>query len=88
MTDKDLEFAFDLNVWAQVRAIKAVLPQMLERADGCVINMAPRCELGDGRPQPRRLLDFQGRRDRPHQVDRRRLHHEGHPRERHRTGYG
>jgi 2-keto-3-deoxy-L-fuconate dehydrogenase len=40
MTDKDLEFAFDLNVWAQVRAIKAVLPQMLERGEGCIINMA------------------------------------------------
>jgi len=40
MADKDLEFAFDLNVWAQVRAIKAVLPQMLERRDGCIINMA------------------------------------------------
>ncbi|HVX74308.1 MAG TPA: SDR family oxidoreductase [Devosia sp.] len=40
MSDKDLEFAFDLNVWAQVRAIKAVLPQMLERADGCIINMS------------------------------------------------
>jgi 2-keto-3-deoxy-L-fuconate dehydrogenase len=40
MSDKDLEFAFDLNVWAQVRAIQAVLPQMLERADGCIINMS------------------------------------------------
>ncbi|WP_417308087.1 SDR family oxidoreductase [Devosia sp.] len=40
MPDSDLEFAFDLNVWAQVRAIKAVLPQMLERKDGCIINMA------------------------------------------------
>ncbi|HHY49802.1 MAG TPA: SDR family oxidoreductase [Alphaproteobacteria bacterium] len=40
MEDKDLAFAFDLNVWAQVRTIKAVLPQMLERADGCIINMA------------------------------------------------
>lgn len=40
MPDKDLEFAFDLNVWAQVRAIKAVLPQMLERGEGCIINMA------------------------------------------------
>jgi 2-keto-3-deoxy-L-fuconate dehydrogenase len=40
MADKDLEFAFDLNLWAQVRAIKAILPQMLERADGCIINMA------------------------------------------------
>lgn len=40
MPDKDLEFAFDLNVWAQVRAIKAVLPQMLERRDGAIINMS------------------------------------------------
>ena len=40
MPDKDLEFAFDLNVWAQVRTIKAVLPQMLERGEGCIINMA------------------------------------------------
>lgn len=40
MSDRDLEFAFDLNVWAQVRTIKAILPQMLERADGTIINMA------------------------------------------------
>jgi 2-keto-3-deoxy-L-fuconate dehydrogenase len=40
MADKDLEFAFDLNVWAQVRTIKAVLPQMLERGDGAIVNMA------------------------------------------------
>ncbi len=40
MPDSDLEFAFDLNVWAQVHAIKAVLPQMLERRDGCIINMS------------------------------------------------
>lgn len=40
MPDKDLEFAFDLNVWAQIRAIKAILPQMLERRDGCIINMS------------------------------------------------
>lgn len=40
MSDKDLEFAFDLNVWAQIRTIRAVLPQMLERRDGAIINMA------------------------------------------------
>lgn len=40
MPDRDLEFAFDLNVWAQIRAIKAVLPQMLARKDGTIINMA------------------------------------------------
>jgi 2-dehydro-3-deoxy-L-fuconate 4-dehydrogenase len=40
MPDKELEFAFDLNLWAQVHMIKAVLPQMIERKDGAIINMA------------------------------------------------
>ena len=40
MSDKDLDFAFDLNIKAQIRTIKAVLPQMLARKDGCIINMA------------------------------------------------
>lgn len=40
MTDADLSFALDLNVRAQVRTIQAVLPQMLERHYGCIINMA------------------------------------------------
>jgi 2-keto-3-deoxy-L-fuconate dehydrogenase len=40
MSDSDLDFAFDLNVKAQVRTIQAILPQMLERRDGAIINMA------------------------------------------------
>lgn len=40
MSDRDLDFALDLNVRAQVRTIKAILPQMLERKDGAIINMA------------------------------------------------
>ena len=40
MSDRDLDFALDLNVRAQVRTIKAILPQMLERKDGSIINMA------------------------------------------------
>ena len=40
MADKDLDFAWDLNVKAQIRTIKAVLPQMLERQDGAIVNMA------------------------------------------------
>ncbi|MQT11773.1 SDR family oxidoreductase [Segnochrobactrum spirostomi] len=39
-TERDLDFAFDLNVKAMVRTIKAVLPGMLERGDGAIINMA------------------------------------------------
>jgi 2-keto-3-deoxy-L-fuconate dehydrogenase len=36
----DLDFAFDLNVKAMVRTIRAVLPGMLDRAQGCIINMS------------------------------------------------
>ena len=39
-SDEDLDFAFDLNVRAQIRTIQAVLPQMLERGDGAIVNMA------------------------------------------------
>ncbi|AWK88769.1 SDR family oxidoreductase [Azospirillum thermophilum] len=37
---EDLDFAFDLNVKAMMRAIQAVLPGMLERGDGSIINMS------------------------------------------------
>ncbi|WP_377291684.1 SDR family oxidoreductase [Rhizobium sp. SG2393] len=40
MSDKDLDFAFDLNVRAMIRVIRAVLPAMLEKKDGSIINMA------------------------------------------------
>ena len=39
-SDADLDFALDLNLKAQVRTIKAILPQMLERGDGAIVNMA------------------------------------------------
>ncbi len=39
-TDEEMEFALNLNFKAQIRTIKAVLPGMLERGDGCIINMA------------------------------------------------
>lgn len=39
-TDAELEFALELNLKAQIRTIRAVLPQMIERADGAIINMA------------------------------------------------
>jgi 2-keto-3-deoxy-L-fuconate dehydrogenase len=40
MNEGELDFALNLNVKAQVRTIQAVLPQMLERRDGAIINMA------------------------------------------------
>lgn len=40
MEDADLDFAIDLNVRAMIRTIRAVLPGMLERGDGTIINMS------------------------------------------------
>lgn len=39
-TEKELDFAYDLNVKAMVRTIRAVLPGMLARGAGSIINMA------------------------------------------------
>jgi 2-keto-3-deoxy-L-fuconate dehydrogenase len=39
-SDADLDFAYDLNVKAMVRTIRAVLPGMLQRRDGAIINMS------------------------------------------------
>jgi 2-keto-3-deoxy-L-fuconate dehydrogenase len=40
MRDRDLDFSFDLNVKSMIRTIRTVLPGMLERRDGAIINMA------------------------------------------------
>jgi 2-keto-3-deoxy-L-fuconate dehydrogenase len=40
MKDSDLDFAFDLNVKSMIRTIRAVLPGMIERGGGAIINMA------------------------------------------------
>jgi 2-keto-3-deoxy-L-fuconate dehydrogenase len=50
MPDEDLDFAFNLNVKAMVRTIRAVLPGMLERGDGSIINMASIASSAKGVP--------------------------------------
>lgn len=40
MKDEDLDFALDLNVKSMIRTIRAVLPDMLERKDGSIVNIA------------------------------------------------
>ncbi|MFT0862172.1 SDR family oxidoreductase [Ancylobacter sp. G4_0304] len=40
MKDEELDFAFDLNVKSMVRTIRAVLPGMVERRAGAIINMS------------------------------------------------
>ncbi|MBR7654273.1 SDR family oxidoreductase [Brucella oryzae] len=40
MKDEDLDFAVNLNIRSMIRTIRAVLPGMLERKDGSIVNMA------------------------------------------------
>ena len=50
MKDGDLEFAFDLNVRSMVRTIRAVLPGMIERGGGAIINMSSVASSVKGAP--------------------------------------
>ena len=50
MKDADLDFAFDLNVRAMARTIRAVLPGMLARGDGAIINMSSLASSAKGVP--------------------------------------
>ena len=49
-SDKDLEFAFSLNVRAQFWTIQAALPGMLAAGRGSIINMASVCSSMKGLP--------------------------------------
>lgn len=40
MKDEDFDFAMNLNVRSMIRTIRAVLPGMLERGDGAIVNVA------------------------------------------------
>jgi len=48
--DEEWEFAFNLNVRAQYWMIQAVLPAMLEKGGGSIINMASVCSSLKGLP--------------------------------------
>ncbi|WP_315926018.1 SDR family oxidoreductase [Mesorhizobium sp. SP-1A] len=50
MKDADLDFAIDLNVRAMIRTIRAVLPGMLQRGGGAIINMASLASSQKGVP--------------------------------------
>ena len=49
-TDDELDFAFRLNVRAQFHMIQAVLPGMLSKGRGSIINMASVCSSMKGLP--------------------------------------
>lgn len=38
--DKDVDFAYDLNVKSMIRTIRAVLPGMLAKGEGSIVNMS------------------------------------------------
>lgn len=50
MQEGDLDFALDLNVRAMVRTIRAVLPGMLARSEGSIINMSSLASSQKGVP--------------------------------------
>ncbi len=50
MKDEEFDFAVDLNVRAMVRTIRAVLPSMLERGEGAIINMSSLASSQKGVP--------------------------------------
>jgi len=50
MKDEEFDFAVDLNVRAMVRTIRAVLPGMIERGDGAIINMSSLASSQKGVP--------------------------------------
>ncbi|WP_299147289.1 SDR family oxidoreductase [uncultured Tateyamaria sp.] len=49
-TDDEWDFAFDLNVRSMFRTMRAVLPGMVERGTGSIINMSSACSSIIGAP--------------------------------------
>ena len=49
-TEAEWDFAFDLNVRAMWRVLRAVLPGMLERKRGTIVNMSSACSSLKGAP--------------------------------------
>jgi 2-keto-3-deoxy-L-fuconate dehydrogenase len=49
-SDDDWDFAFDLNVRAMWRTMRAALPGMLERGGGSIVNMSSACSSVIGAP--------------------------------------
>ena len=83
--EADWDRSFDLNVKSMYRVTRAFLPGMLKQGKGSIINMSSIASSVRGPAEPLRLRHHQGRGDRAHQGDRRRLREAGHPLQRHRA---
>jgi 2-keto-3-deoxy-L-fuconate dehydrogenase len=79
MKDEDFEFAMNLNVRSMIRTIRAVLPGMLERGDGAIVNIASVAGSVKGGAEPLRLWRLEGCRRRADQGGGGRLCSKGHP---------
>ncbi len=49
-TDEDWDFGFALNVRAMWKMARAILPGMIERRRGCIVNMSSACSSVKGAP--------------------------------------
>ena len=75
-TDDEWDFAFDLNVRSAFRMIRAVLPGMLDRGSGSIINMSVSGVIDHRCSGSLHLWDHQGSGHRADQVSRQGLRDE------------
>ena len=80
---KDWDQAFSVNVKSMFLVSRAFLPGMLKKRTRLDHQHGVGGLVHPRAAEPLRLRREQGRGDRPHQVDRRRLRRQGHPLQRH-----
>ena len=87
VVDKDWDFAFELNVRAHYRMMRAFTPRWLEKGKASVINMASLASSVKGVPNRFPLWHLEGCRHRHDQGHGGRLPHQRHSRKRHMSRY-
>lgn len=85
VTDAEWERIIRINLTAPFMLTRAVLPHMLAKGKGAIVNTGSTASLRGSRVR-HRLHGVQARRDRAHQVPRGHVRRLRNPRQRHRTG--